>query len=254
MMMAQKETGGFAVGNVQVMDRDLLRTVLPPARTKTHVPIPHSMLVDGFIDSVSRENMEVTGEKHMVSEDSMSYLGLLFIKDPKFKDTEYQTMVGLRNDNAMRWGAEMLFGKHLFVCTNGMFSGSHRLGRRHTINIIRDLPGTIDTGVGMISGMRSHMDHRIESYKAHQMSDPEVHDFLVRSLDKRVICASRIPEVLAEFRNPRHPEFEKDGRSAWRLENAYTEIAKEANVMNLPRTTQVLTRLLDKEVGLSDLN
>ena len=57
-----------------------------------------------------------------------------------------------------------------------------------------------------------------------------------------------IPEVLREWRRPRHDDFEP--RNVWSLLNACTEALK-GNLIELPRRTDALHGLLDNHVGLA---
>ncbi len=57
-----------------------------------------------------------------------------------------------------------------------------------------------------------------------RLSDAKAHDLTVRALDNGVICASRIPELLHEWREPRHEAFRP--RTVWSWFNAATEILK----------------------------
>jgi hypothetical protein len=57
-----------------------------------------------------------------------------------------------------------------------------------------------------------------------------------------------LPQVLKEWREPRHLEF-RDGRTAWRLFNSFTEILK-GRLDTLPAHTQALHGLLDATCGL----
>jgi hypothetical protein len=60
---------------------------------------------------------------------------------------------------------------------------------------------------------------------------------IIQALDSRIVTVTKLPDVLAEWREPRHAEF-REGRTAWRLFNALTEILK-GNLGELPRRTQV---------------
>ena len=64
-----------------------------------------------------------------------------------------------------------------------------------------------------------------------------------------MVPVTRIPDVLQESREPRHPEF-REGRTAWRLFNAFTEALK-GRLDELPRRTQALHGLLDATCGLA---
>ena len=63
-----------------------------------------------------------------------------------------------------------------------------------------------------------------------------------------VVPNRTIPEVLKEWREPRHEEFQP--RNIWSLFNAFTEALK-GNLIELPRRTEALHGLLDSHVGLA---
>jgi hypothetical protein len=124
-------------------------------------------------------------------------------------------------------------------------SGEVRLARKHIAFIERDLPGLMAKAVGKLTEQRDRQERRFVAYKGHEFSDKEAHDLLIRTLDARALPVTRIPAALAEWRNPRHAEFARDGRTGWRLFNAVTEALKGGGLMDLPRRTQALHGLLD---------
>ena len=131
-----------------------------------------------------------------------------------------------------------------------MESGLHscKLARKHTVHIERDLAQLIERAVGQLGTQRKTQEERFLSYKTHELSDGQAHDLVVQALDARVIPVTTIPDVLREWREPRHAEF-RDGRTAWRLFNAFTEGLK-GNLDALPRRTPALHGLLDSTCGL----
>jgi hypothetical protein len=64
----------------------------------------------------------------------------------------------------------------------------------------------------------------------------------------RVVPVTKIPDVLREWRETRHPEF-RQGLTGWRLFNAFTEGLK-GQLDYLPRRTQALHGLLDVACGV----
>jgi hypothetical protein len=136
----------------------------------------------------------------------------------------------------------------VFVCDNLSFSGEVRLARKHTAHIERDLPQLVERAVGMLSDLRNTQQRRFTAYQSHELTDQGAHDLIIQALDSRIIPVTRIPEVLQEWREPRHPEF-RQGRTAWRLFNSFTEILK-GNLGELPRRTQALHGVMDSACGL----
>jgi hypothetical protein len=139
----------------------------------------------------------------------------------------------------------------VFVCDNLAFSGEVTIARRHTRFIERDLPQIVHTAVGRLAHMRGRQEERISAYKSTELDDRTVHDLVVRSVDAEILPVTQVPDVLAEWRTPRHDEFLADGKSAWRLFNAFTEAWKGRNLTALPRRSQALHGLLDTACGLA---
>jgi hypothetical protein len=93
------------------------------------------------------------------------------------------------------------------------------------------------------------LEERFAAYKGKELADSAAHDLLVQALDARVLPVTHLPNVLREWREPRHSEF-RAGKTAWRLFNAFTEALK-GNLDALPRRTQALHGLLDGACGLA---
>jgi hypothetical protein len=124
-----------------------------------------------------------------------------------------------------------------------------RLARKHTAHVERDLPQLIELAVGRLGDLRRSQGQRFSAYKRHELTDGAAHDLLIQALDARVLPVTHLPRVLAEWRQPRHPGF-REGKTAWRLFNAFTEGLK-GNLDALPRRTQALHGLLDAAAGLA---
>lgn len=64
-----------------------------------------------------------------------------------------------------------------------------------------------------------------------------------------MIGTNQIPTVLKEWRTPRHPEFADDGKTAWRLFNAFTEAFKDTSVWNTASRGTTFQELFDRCVS-----
>jgi hypothetical protein len=228
--------------------REQVALVPTPPRTTSWVPIPHARLLDGIQGCLERAGLAVVNEAHGLTGNGSRYFGLLQVAQAD-TDVDFGLVVGLRNSHDKSFPAGLVVGASVFVCDNLSFSGEVRLARKHTAHVERDLPQLIERAIGRLGELRRKQDERFNRYRQHELSDGEAHDLIVRSLDARVVPVTRLPLVVREWRQPRHPEF-RTGRTAWRLFNAFTEGLK-GNLDVLPRRTQALHGLLDAACGLA---
>lgn len=139
------------------------------------------------------------------------------------------------------------------MCDNLSFSSEVRLARRHTARIGHDLVPMIGRAVGQLGTLRRAQEDRFAAYRRYELPDAATHDIVIRALDAHVIPAARVPQVLQEWRTPRHPEFRSEGETVWRLMNAFSEAWKGGSLDRLPRRSQALHGLLDAAAGLAPL-
>jgi hypothetical protein len=129
------------------------------------------------------------------------------------------------------------------------FSGEVKLSRKHTSRIEADFPQLVDRAIGLIGTLRRTQEQRFAAYKQTDLGDGQPHDLIIRAIDAQVLPVTRLSGVLAEWRQPRHPEF-REGHTGWRLFNAFTEVLK-GQLDRLPRGTQALHGLMDAACGLT---
>ncbi len=218
----------------QRVEREQIEHCPTPPRTQTWVPIPHHRLLGRVESSLLGAGLRVMNQAHALSADRMRYFGLLEVANGHAQD-DYGLVLGLRNSHDKRFPASLAIGSGVFVCDNLAFSGEVTIARRHTVFIERDLPQLVNRAVGRLGEIRGLQDQRIATYKQAELQDAAVHDLIVRAVDARVLPVTRLPEVVREWRQPRHREFVDAGRTAWRLFNAFTEALKGRNLEALPR-------------------
>ena len=228
--------------------REQVATVITPDRTATWVPIPHHRLLDGVQTALERAGLSVVSEAHGMAKNGSRYFGLLQVVNGHASQ-DFGLVLGLRNSHDQSFPAGLVVGATVFVCDNLSFSGEVKLARKHTVHVERDLPQLIERAVGRLGDLRRSQEERFAAYRQREVTDSAAHDLVVQALDARVIPTTKIPAVLKEWRQPRHPEF-REGRTAWRLFNAFTESLK-GNLHALPRRTQALHGLLDSVCGLA---
>ena len=225
--------------------RKALALVPTPVATETWRPIPHEEYVRQVEWELPRYGLNIVQEVHALTHDSSRYFGLIQVQNG-CNSPDYSWVLGLRNSSDKTLTAGLVAGSQVFVCDNLAFSGEVSISRKHTVNILEDLPGLIGNALGRLLLMFKTQDQRVERYRGTRLSDADAHDLTVRALDTDVICASRIPDVLKEWREPRYDAFQP--RTTWSWFNAVTETLK-GSLHLLPRRTQALYRICDAYVG-----
>jgi hypothetical protein len=100
---------------------------------------------------------------------------------------------------------------------------------RYTRYAERDLRHLTARAVGELGSKLHSLDQQIFCYNQTRINDQRAHDIVIRALDAGAITTTQVPEVLHEWREPRHPEFLLP-RTTWSLFNAVTEVHKGVNL------------------------
>lgn len=233
--------GANAATEVEVFE------VPTPEPTETWQPISHRLLIETILDQLTGLGYEAKNREFGLWLEGARMFATFELFNGQNAD-DYSLVVGLRNSHDKAFSAGLAVGGRVFVCDNLAFSGEITIARKHTRWIERDLPRLAAQAVGKIGNMRVRQDERIAAYKVAEVDDRMAHDLLLRSVDASVIANGTVPKVLGQWRKPLHEAFE--ARNAWSLLNAYTEVLKGSNALELPRRTTRLYGLLDQVAGV----
>ncbi len=231
--------------------REEVEETSTPHATSTWQPIPHINLIERVEYSLQSNRLVIGDCAHSLSHNGSRYFGLMEVRERTMSTEDYAWVLGIRNSHDKTFPAGLVAGAQVFVCDNLSFNGEIKVTRKHTRFILRDLPSLVQGAVGRLMNSWHQQAERIEAYKGYHLTDQEVHDLIVRSVDVGVVPNRHVPDVLFEWRHPRHDEF--SDRTVWSLFNGFTEVLK-GNLAELPRRTERLHGLLDSEVGLAHMN
>ena len=222
----------------QAVDYAALRELPMPEATDTHVPIPHSAVVDMVKYSLGFYGHEVVGEDYGVTPDGARFFGVLSLKS---EYGDYTDTVGLRNSHDKRFPIGISFGRRVFVCDNLAFNGDHVIRRKHTANAKRDLPGLVAEVVEPLRDQRQRQAAMFEHYRQTALLQYQVDQAIMQLYRRGIINVTRIAEVLEAYETPPHDWGEQ---TAWRLFNA-TTYALTGKVAENPQATSQLHEVID---------
>lgn len=223
----------------EATDYDGLRSLLTPAATATHMPIPHFRVVDMLKHTLAFYGHEVVEEHYGVTEDGMRFFGLLSLKSSY---GGYEDAVALRNSHDKKFPVGIGFGGRVFCCDNLSFIADHIIRRKHTANAKRDLPGLVGEVVEPLALQREQQHQAFLRYQDTPLTEQQADNAIMTMFRKGVINVQRITDVLDQWD---HPAFLEWGdRTAWRLFNAAT-YALMGKVVENSDLTPTLHRIID---------
>lgn len=234
------------------VDFSQLLTVRTPDATETYMPLAHHDLVNRVTTGLAAAGLEIVESAHALAKDGQRYFGLFQVARSGLLDNrDYGLVMGLRNSHDKCFPAGITVGSQVFVCDNLAFSGEIKLARKHTVNIMRDLPGVITRAIGKLGDAWLSQDTRFEAYRETRLTDEQADRLILNAFRNRACVVTNLSDVVKEWDTPSHEEFAN--RNVWRLLNAFTEGLK-GNLGALPERTQKLHAILDAYCGLTPMH
>ena len=233
------------------VERGQLVNYEAPAPTQSYKPIQHLDYANMVMDTIEGFDFRIGEEGHAVGRSGNHYFGMAELRYADSED-DFALVTGWRSSYDKTLSAGFVVGSQVFVCDNLCFSGDINIGRKHTTNILADLPSLLWNAVAQIVPMRDRQLRRINAYKEEKVSDSNLNDLVVEAYREGVIPARQVGPVIDQFYAPKHEEFVENGRTLWTAFNGFTEILKGSSIWNLPERTSALHTLCDKSIKLDD--
>jgi hypothetical protein len=229
------------------VNAEQLNGIFTPEKTDSFQPIAHSSLVSLTRDAIERAGLSIVNEEHSLARGGQRYFGGFALAGSDITGSDRQIVLGLRNAHDKSFAASVCVGNRMMVCENLCFSSDIKLARRHTTNIMSDLPRVLADAVGRVVSHWNDMGKRIESYQQTEISRDRAADLLIDLVDSKAFPARDIYNAVQEFRNPRHEEFK--GGTLWTLYNSITENLKGGDLSKLPFRTMTTQSIFDRIAG-----
>jgi len=230
-----------------LVSREELSAIRTPDATDSFTPIPHSFLVEQTHEALDRAGYSIVEEKHALGRFGQRYFGGFQITGPDINSDSRKLVLGLRNSHDKAFAASMCIGNRMIVCENLCFSSDVKLARRHTVNIIRDIPRVLAEGIGRLLAHWTDMETRIARYMETEIGFNQACEMAVQLAEAKALPPRDVYNVVQEFKAPKHPEF--NSPTLWNLYNAVTENLKGSDLTKLPARTMVMQALFDNRAG-----
>jgi hypothetical protein len=180
----------------QIATREQIAAVQTPEPTNTWRPVPHITLIEQVEKSLATFQMSVVTSAFALAKAGERFFGLMQVALADREEKDYGYVVSLRNAHDKAWQITMGVGSSAFVCDNLAFSTEIQVCRKHTSNVIIDLPNLMGRAAGQLAERWSDQGTRIEAYKTHELTDSQANDLIVRAYEGGVAPITVLPEVI----------------------------------------------------------
>lgn len=238
-------------GKGEAVTLEQLREIPTPRATRSWCPIPHAEYFDFVRSAAESRGLAVVAEGFKIDAAAKGARGdraFCLFRLAHGSTGEYAMTIGARNCHDMAFRASVFAGMQVFTCTNLNISAELHLGRKHTTNIMADLPHLVRRVVGRLPAYFDAQAQRVEAYRDFSLSAADFHDLAVLGIDAGAVAASKLPKLLGHWREPEHEEFKP--RTLWSAFNAFTEVFKEYSEHDLPARSHALQVVCDARAGI----
>jgi len=235
-------------GAAEVNRLELSAIALPEA-TRSYCPFGHAPFLTLVEEKMNEVGFTFGENKHALTKDGARYFGLIQLLGG-VEQKQHALMLAIRNSYDKAFAATIGFGAIVFVCDNLSLMAENKLGRKHTTNIERDLPGLILSCVSNTRVMQHTQDQRFERYQDQNVTDAKADRLIIDMVRRNAINPSHVGKVVQEWYDPTIEDadgnlIDHGPKRVWRLFNAATQALKGTPIHDMPRRTIELQAICD---------
>jgi len=232
----------------RLVELDELERVPCPPSTDTWFPVPHKSVLTVVSDQLTGTGFAIDSMELALSRDDARFFGVLRLKN-RINDNVALT-VGVRSSHDKSFPIGLCMGSTCFICDNMAFSSEVVIARRHTKFGNDRFAAATAQAVLNLHQYQISAAQRFAAMEAWQLSPQAADSLILRAFETGIVSSRLLPDVIKEWRQPRHPEFRE--RNAFSMLNSFTEVLKErqkSNPQEAALQTIRLQRLLEPPQG-----
>ena len=235
-------------GGVKLESIDDFRSLEDPLpMTEKHFPIRHDLFFDLCQGALVPKGWAIKWQQFCLHQDAKKGKDNAFaLWGLESEGDDESRILGCRNSNTMQFSAQLGAGQHVTVCDNLLFSAAVVVGRKHTKNIKADLPRLVTQAMGRVSDHFVNQERRTEAFKNTTLPRSDVNHVMMECMKAKHIPPSQMMGWVKEWEEPLHEDFLP--RTAWSLQNSFTEVAKRWSFGDMQRRTRGFTGVMDTMV------
>lgn len=169
---------------------------------------------------------------------------------------DLRPMMGFRQSYDQSMAAGLVLGFRVFVCDNMCFSGEFAVSHKNTASVLEELPARLGDAAGKLLHWTHGVAGEVKLMKRIHPSTWEVSHIVCTSVERGILPASKVGQVLGEIETPSYDYSNGNGggngdKSLWRIFNAFTTTQRDRSPATQFRTGTPLLNLF-REHGLRE--
>jgi len=207
-----------------------VKAVVPPAKTDTWNPIPHSDFLEIIESELRDQGWRLYGVQHDLGKEGLRYVGRGLLVPADTVDLvregdDAQLLLGWANFLDKSKGATILGGTDVFICSNGQMFAEHQVSGKHTRNVETTLRSRFQGALDNILNRFDDEVKRFETFKDTVLPRADMAEMVIDARSRGALPAADILKVMGEYDAPKFREFE--GGTVWTGFNAFTTVARK---------------------------
>jgi hypothetical protein len=232
------------------VERAELDTFEAPPATKPWFPVKHGVVIDTVGTALESAGFAVQRTQLAVGRNGAQMFATLDLAAPLAGGAALA--VGIRNSTDKSLPLGFVAGSRVFVCDNLAFNADLIVRRKHTINGATRFSEAIQRAVQSLATFQQVETARIGRLQQVELAADTADALILWAFERKLVPSTALEDVLNEWRNPSHPEFE--ARTLWSLFNCFTDVLGPRGQRNPQRyaaLTMGLSALLDGAVPVA---
>lgn len=228
-----------------------INTIPVPRSTDTYTPVSQSALVRTVADTFEKSGYVVANESHVVHRKRPMFISMLDISIPDLQaDPRLKWTVGIMNSYDKTVANRLIFGGHVFACTNGLVISDHVLSTKHTTHVWDRLPSLIKAAVNDFEGEVNEFYKREDVLMERTTDEQSLAHFAMKLARRGILPKSKAWDFYEEAIKPSF-DYQTQPLCLWNLQAAYTHLAKEMNPVERPQRVLSFDRALRQNYAIA---
>tara|TARA_Y100000310_G_scaffold209426_1_gene210042 strand:- start:3949 stop:4731 length:783 start_codon:yes stop_codon:yes gene_type:complete len=213
-----------------------------PAGTDTYTPVPYIKLLD-TVDRILQDNgLVVANEGHQLVKPMKDvrhpsafgqFFSVLNLANMDDDAGQVGFAVGIRSSHDMSLAASVCAGSNVFICSNLCFSAEWIASRRHTSNVLADLPVVIDSIIKQFPEAQEAQNRLFDQLRDTAITERQALWLGYQGVKENAINSRDLVPIMEEFVGDRNKDQHGDNSTLWNLYNAGTEVHKGIQGRNM---------------------